>query len=221
MEIQASGFYSTAAGEAMLYLPEDDRDRTAVLIDIGYLCTGVSIVEGDALIYHDTIEIGGGNIAADLAICLNIPLASAEQIKRQYAFGAAMPDATYDVVGMDGQKPQSFTREQVGEIIEARVDELAELIRASIDNSGVKLGNWSNMYLTGGGISMNRGGRDYLAGKLEKPVRDTPKRTTKLSSHQYSSTLGLMDLIIDTIEHQKQPQRIGGLKGFFKELLGG
>ena len=58
---------------------------------------------------------------------------------------------------------------------------------------------------------------------LERPVRETPKRTTKLNSHAYSSTLGLMDLIIDTIEQQHQPSAgVGGaIKDFFRSLLGG
>ena len=46
---------------------------------------------------------------------------------------------------------------------------------------------------------------------------------TKLNSHAYSSTLGLMDLIIDTIEQQHQPSAgVGGaIKDFFRSLLGG
>ena len=117
----------------------------------------------------------------------------------------------------------SFTREQVAEVIEPRVDEIAEAIDQTIKESGIKLGNWSNIYLTGGGLSFNRGGKDYLAGKLQQPVRDTPKRTTKLNSHAFSSTLGLMDLIIDTMEQQHQPSTGfgGAVKDFFRSLLGG
>ncbi len=222
--VTASGFYSTPAGEAMLYLPEEDRDRTAVLIDIGYLNTEVMAVEGDALIFHKTIEIGGGNIAADLAIGLDISLKEAEEkIKRPYVYGMGTPGETYDLPGVDGQKPRSFTREQVTEVITARVDEIAEEIQKALDDSGIKLGNWSNIYLTGGGLSFNRGGKDYLSNKLGRPVRDVPKRTTKMNSHAYSSTLGLMDLIIDTIEQQHQPSAgVGGaVKDFFRSLLGG
>ncbi len=223
MGVTPSGFFSTPAGEAMLYLPEEDRDRTAELIDIGYLNTEVIVVEGDAMIFHQTIEIGGGYIAADLAEGLEISLQAAEAIKRQYVFGVGAPDATYDVAGGEGQKNMTFTREQVGEIIEARVDEIAEEIKKAVDDSGVKLGNWSNIYLTGGGLSFNRGCRDYLSGKLERTVRDTPKRTTKLNSHAFSSTLGLMDLIISTIEQQRQPSEgvKGKVKDFFRSLLGG
>ena len=50
MNITVSGFFSSSTGEAMLYLLEEDRDRTALLIDIGYLCTDVMAVEGDAVL---------------------------------------------------------------------------------------------------------------------------------------------------------------------------
>ena len=222
--VTASGFFSTPAGEAMLYLPEEDRDRTAVLIDIGYLNTEVMAVEGDALTFHKTIEIGGGNIAADLSMGLDISLKDAEEkIKRQYVYGIATQNEPYDLPAVGEQKSRSFTRDEVTEIITARVDEIAEEIQQALDDSGIKLGNWSNIYLTGGGLSFNRGGKDYLSNKLGRPVRDTPKRTTKMNSHAFSSTLGLMDLIIDTIEQQRQPSAgVGGaVKDFFRSLLGG
>ena len=224
MGIKATGFYSAPAGEAMLYLPEEDRDRTAILIDVGYLNTEVMAVEGDALIFHRYIDIGGGNIAADLSIELDIPLKYAEdKIKHAYVFGISTPNETYEVPSSDGQSTRSFTREQVSDIILRRVDEIADEIKKAIDESGLKLGSWSNIYLTGGGLAFNRGGKDYLASKLGRPVRETPKRTVRMNSHVYSSTMGLMDMIIETIEHERAPATGfgGAVKDFFKGLLGG
>ena len=218
------GFYSSAAGEAMLFLPEEERDRTAVLIDMGYLNTDVMIVEGDALTYLHTIAVGGGNIAADLAYGLDITMKDAEEkIKRPFSYGVGTPGETYELPGVDGQKPRSFTHEEVAEIITPRVEEIAEDIQKSLEDSGIHLGNWSSIYLTGGGLSFNRGGRDFLSSKLGRPVRETPKRTAKLNSHAYSSSLGLMDLIIDTIEqnHRASASRGGAVKDFFRSLLGG
>ena len=85
------------------------------------------------------------------------------------------------------------------------------------------LGSWSSVFLTGGGLSFNRGGKEYLSGRLGRPVQETPRRTTKLNSHCFSSALGLMDLIIDTIEQQRQPASGAGsrIKDFFRSLLGG
>ena len=223
MNITVSGFFSSSTGEAMLYLLEEDRDRTALLIDGGYLCTDVMAVEGDAVIFQKTLPVGGGHIAADVAEGLNISLESAEQIKREYVYGISTISQSYTVTGGDGVKADTFTQEQVAEVLEPRVDEIAEMIKECIDESGMKLGDWSNIYLTGGGLSLNRGGRDYLAAKLEKPVRDTVKRTIKLSSPIYASAMGLMDLIIDTIESRNVPASgfSGGIKDFFRSLLGG
>ena len=223
MNITVSGFFSSSTGEAMLYLLEEDRDRTALLIDVGYLCTDVMAVEGDAVIFQKTLPVGGGHIAADVAEGLNISLESAEQIKREYVYGISTISQSYTVTGGDGVKADTFTQEQVTEVLEPRVDEIAEMIKECIDESGMKLSDWSNIYLTGGGLSLNRGGRDYLAAKLEKPVRDTVKRTIKLSSPIYASAMGLMDLIIDTIESRNVPASgfSGGIKDFFRSLLGG
>ena len=224
MDIKPKHFFSTPAGEAMLYLPEEDRDRTAVLIDIGYLNTEVMAVEGDALIFHKCIDIGGGHIAADLSEQLDISFKNAEEkIKQPYVYSMSATAETYESPAMNDQPARSFARDEVAPIITARVDELAAEIKKALDESGVKLGNWSNVYLTGGGVAFNRGGKDYLSSKLGRPVRDTPKRTVKMSSPIYSSTMGLMDLIIDTMEQQRQPASgvTGKLGEFFKSLVGG
>ena len=224
MDIKPKHFFSTPAGEAMLYLPEEDRDRTAVLIDIGYLNTEVMAVEGDALIFHKCIDIGGGHIAADLSEQLDISFKNAEEkIKQPFVYSMSATPETYEIPAMNEQPARSFTRDEVAPIITARVDEIAAEIKKALEESGVKLGNWSNVYLTGGGVAFNRGGKDYLSAKLGRPVRDTPKRTVKMSSPIYTSTMGLMDLIIDTMEQQRQPASgvAGKLGEFFKSLVGG
>ncbi len=224
MDIKPKHFFSTPAGEAMLYLPEEDRDRTAVLIDIGYLNTEIMAVEGDALIFHKCIDIGGGHIAADLSEALDISFKNAEEkIKQPFVYSMSATPETYEIPAMNEQPARSFSRDEVAPIITARVDEIAAEIKKALEESGVKLGNWSNVYLTGGGVAFNRGGKDYLSSKLGRPVRDTPKRTVKMSSPIYSSTMGLMDLIIDTMEQQRQPASgvAGKLGEFFKSLVGG
>ena len=179
-------------------------------------------VEGDAIIFQKTLPVGGGHIAADVSEGLNIRLEAAEQIKREYVYGISTITQSYDVSG-EGIKTETYTQEQVAAVLEPRVDEIADMIRECLEDSGIKLGNWSAVYLTGGGLSLNRGGRDYLSAKLERPVRDTVKRTNKLSSPIYASAMGLLDLIMDTIESRNAPATgvSGSVKEFFRSLLGG
>ncbi len=221
--IVVTSFYSTSAGEAMLYLNEQERDHTSVLIDMGYLNTEIIGVEGDAIIYHKVLDVGGGDIAVALAEELDISLSAAEDIKRKFVYGIETSGETYEVPGADGQKGTTFTREQVKPIICKAVDEICEQIKTAIDDDFGGLGSWSSVFMTGGGMSFNRGGKEYMAGKLGRPVQETPRRTTKLNSPCFSSALGLIDLIIDTIEQQRQPATgtSGKLKDFFRSLLGG
>ena len=198
LNITVNSFFSTPVGQAMLFIPDEERDRTALLVDMGYLNTEVMAVEGDAVIFHKVIPMGGGDIAADLAYGLEIPLSSAEQIKRAYVFGVSAGDEKYDALDRDGVS-KSFTREEV-------------------KGSGVRLGNWSVAYLTGGGLAINRGGRDFLSAKLDRPVRELPRKTGKLSSPVYTSVLGLLDLIIDTLVNANANR---GVRAFFNNLFGG
>ena len=214
----ASGFFSTPMGEAMLFISEAERDRTSVLVDIGYLNTEVMAVEGDAIIFHKNIPLGGGHIAADLAYGLEIPLDSAEQIKRGYEFGLSSSKNTFDVPLSNGAS-QTFTREKVALILEPRADEIGDAIAKAIKDSSVRLGNFSHVYLTGGGLAINKGGREFLSEKLERPVRELPRKAVKLSSAVYSSSLGLLDLIIDTKNSANANQ--SGVGGFFRSLVSG
>ncbi len=212
------GFFSTPMGQAILYISDEERDRTALLIDIGYLDTEVMAVEGDTIIYHKVLPLGGGHMSADLAYGLEVPLDSAEQIKRSFIFGDQNAQSSFEVTGANGGT-QVFERTKVEEILMPRVDELCEAIADAVKASNVRLGNWSSVYLTGGGLAINRGGREYLSEKLGRPVRELPRKAVKLSSPIYSSALGLLDLIIDTRSSSAAPQ--SGIGSFFRSLFGG
>lgn len=216
MDTTVSGFFCTSIGQAMLYIPAEERDRTAVLADVGYLSTDVMTVEGDALTSLKVIPMGGGNIAADIAYGLNISLSAAEQIKRQYVYGLKDAKGTFDITDSDGNV-QSYDRTKVAEVLEPRAEEICEAIRDAVSESGVKLSNWSPIYLTGGGLAINRGGRDFLSTKLDKPVRELPRKAVKLSSPVYSGALGLLDLVIDIVTNAHST---GGVGGFFRNLFG-
>ncbi|HIQ63284.1 MAG: cell division protein FtsA [Christensenellales bacterium] len=213
--IEVAGFFSSPMGEALLFLPPEDRDRTAVLIDIGYLNTEIMAVEGDALVFHKVIPMGGAHITVDLTYGLEVTMAMAEQIKRSYIFG--MPGGDNIEAVNESGRPVTFTRDDVARVLEPRVDEIAEKIREELNHSGVRLGSWSNVYLTGGGLAMMRGGREYLSAQMERPVRSPTPKAAKLNSPVYSSALGLIDLVFETIEQQVENGGVfDRLKSLFK-----
>ena len=217
IDIDVNGFFSSPAGQVSLYISGEERDRKAVLVDMGYLNTEVMTVEGDAVTTMTTIPLGGGIIAADLAYGLDITLENAEKIKRAYTYGISAGQETFETTAPDGSV-KTVDRSEVESVLEPRAEEICEKVKKAIDDSGVRLGSWSGVYLTGGGMAINRGGREFLAAKLDRTVRELPRKTVKLSSPAYSSTLGLLDLVINTVTTDETQS---GISGFFRNLFGG
>ena len=212
-----SGVYSTPVGQCMLYIPQDERDKVSALIDIGYLCTDVMIVEGDAVVSMKTVPIGGGHIAADLAYGLEIPLEAAETLKRSYRFDAKYTQAAFEVI-IDNQRVVTFQREKVEEVLLPRIDELCEEIDKALDDGLVRLSRWSVMYMTGGGLAINDGSFQYVSGQLGRPLRPLQPKSQKMNSPIYTSSLGLVNLVADS---QQDGETQGVIASFFRRLFGG
>ena len=202
--IAIKGFYSTSIAEALQSIQAEERDHTAVLIDVGYLSTEVMAVEGDAIVWQNVISQGGVDITLDQVDILKKPFDVCERIKRAYAFGGPK-NAQIEVQGDDGHM-ETVSGDQVSEIIEARVDEILEQCEDAIDKSGIRLGNWSNVYITGGGLMLMKGARVYVAGKLSKyNVREASIKTLKMKQPQiYASGSGLLELVVNTVDQQEQ-----------------
>lgn len=220
LNITILGFLSPSLGESLLLLSLDDRDRAGLLIDCGYLNTEISVVEGDAIVYHAMLPRGGGHVTADLATELRIPMRAAEEIKRSYVFNPDEfdRDSFSEVYDEQGNR-MVFPREVVSEIVERSVDELMEMIDLTIKNDAAQyLGSRSQVFLTGGGLALMRGGREYLSAKIGRPVKVAAAKSSKMNSPVYASALGLADLIFDSIEqHQEEDERVGGkLRNLFK-----
>ena len=73
-------------------------------------------------------------------------------------------------------------------------------------------------YLTCGGLAVDRGDREFLSAKRDRPERELQRKTGKLSSPVYTSVLGLLDLIIDTLVNANANR---GVRAFFNNLFGG
>lgn len=221
LDVTILGFLSPTLGESLLLLSIDDRDRVSMLIDCGYLSTEVSIVYGEAIVYHAMLPMGGGQITADLAHELRIPMRAAEQIKRSYVFNPDEFDENAFAEAIDARgRRLTFPREVVSQCIERSMNELCDMIDMTIRNDATEyLGARSQIFLTGGGVGLMRGARDYLAERIGNPVKATAPKTAKMNSPVYSAALGLLDLTFDSIErHDSEDNSFGKkLTGFLRK----
>ena len=220
LDITILGFLSPTLGESLLLLTIDDRDRVSVLVDSGYLSTELSVIRGEAVVYHAILPLGGQHITEELSRQLRIPMRAAEQIKRNYVFNPDEfdQDSFSEVYDARGRR-LTFPREVISKCVEGAMDEICEMIKLTLDDDAADfLGARSQVYLTGGGIGLMRNGRDYLAEKIGRPVKATAPKTAKMNSPVYSAILGLIDLTFDSIDrHDKEDERIGSkIGGFFR-----
>ena len=72
--------------------------------------------------------------------------------------------------------------------------------------------------LTGGGIALMRGAREALAAQINRPIKVSAAKSSKLNSPVFSASLGLADLVFDSIESQGGQEE--GLGSRLKSLFG-
>lgn len=218
--ITIMGFVSVTLGQGLLLLKNEERDRVSALIDIGSLNSEISVFEGDAIVYQKVLKEGGGFLTGELAYALRLSIEEAEQIKRSYIFNPDEfdQDDYYEAFDENGRRI-SFPKANVAKVMEEQMHGLCAGVEETFRSNAERyLGPRSLVYLTGGGITLMRGGREYLADTLGRPVKVPPAKGSKMNSPIYSSTLGLVSLIFDSIEEQENEQ--GGLfrrfTGMFK-----
>lgn len=217
-DIHISGYLSPALGEALLLVPPEERDKVAVLVDIGYLSTEVMFIQGDALMRYKVLPMGGGHLTASLAMELGITMDMAEELKRKYTFGIGQDQLS--VKDPDGQTV-SFHRENVLAVIEPRVAELSDMVRDAIEEDTSLLSPRSTFYITGGGLILMRGGRETISSVVERTFRAPTPPAVKLNSPAYSSAIGLLELVYESVSQMEiKPAESGGkIGGFFKAFF--
>ena len=95
---------------------------------------------------------------------------------------------------------------------------MADMIDMTVRNDVEPLlGKRSQVFLTGGGIALMRGAREALAAKINRPIKVSAAKSSKLNSPVFSASLGLADLVFDSIESQGgQDERLSSrLKNLF------
>jgi cell division protein FtsA len=140
-----------ASAEATL--TEEEEEIGAALVDIGGGTSDIAIFSNGSIKYTSVLPFGGNNITNDIAIGLRTPIDDAEKIKKKYgcAFSNMVgANETIEVPSVGGRKSRTLQRKTLADIIEPRVEEVAELIYEEIKKSGQEKLLASGVIITGG-----------------------------------------------------------------------
>ena len=239
--VQGAGVYvdrfilnPLASGDAVL--TDEEREMGVALVDLGGGTTDLAIFIEGTVWHSAVIPVGGDLITNDITHWLHVPFDDAEAVKLQH--GHALPRSvdsleSFLVQPFGEGMPMEAKRHDLSQVIEARVEEMFEMVQKEIKRSGYDGLLRAGVVITGG-CALLPGIREVAQQCLGIPVRVArPERMTgmadALRSPAYSTSVGLLrlGLQMDTMR-QAQPESNGSLpaakigsmiSGFIKRLL--
>lgn len=144
-----------AAAQAVLN--KRQKELGVALVDLGAGTTSLAVYEENNLLHTAIIPVGSMHITNDIAIGLRCTIETAEKVKLQFGQASAREvdkHQNIDLSRLDPEETERVSRHYVAEIIEARLEEVFELIDRELRkiNRDAKLP--AGVILTGGGSAM-------------------------------------------------------------------
>ncbi|WP_207458290.1 cell division protein FtsA [Azospirillum sp. SYSU D00513] len=200
LEIDSMVVSPYASGLACLV--EDEMELGAACIDMGGGTTTISVFCEGNLVWTDCIPVGGSHVTNDIARGLTTPVAHAERMKTLHGSAMAtaaderemidVPQVGEEERGTSNSVPKSF----LVRIIQPRLEEIFELVRQRLEQSGHAKLVGRRVVLTGGACQLPNT-RELAQLILDKQVRlGRPLRIAGLNETHggpaYSTAAGLL-----------------------------
>ncbi|MCG6552824.1 MAG: cell division protein FtsA [Candidatus Magnetominusculus sp. LBB02] len=213
---------------AAAVLSDDEKNYGAILIDIGGGTTDIALYKNGVFMGAAVIDIGGNQFTNDIAVGLRLPVYEAERLKKAYGM-ATFPDEYFgeEITVTANMEERRISKSFITEIIKARSEELAALIKDSIlAIPGFSWQPWS-VVLTGA-VSELKGLEALISGVLDLPVRlgvcQWPGINDNIRGPMYSTTVGLISYARKRFDEggSEEPFTAGqhSMSKWFKGLVG-
>ncbi|MCA9971500.1 MAG: cell division protein FtsA, partial [Anaerolineales bacterium] len=196
--IRTNEFVLNAIASAEAVLEPSERDMGVIVADIGGGTTDIALYRQGTVWHTHVIPVGGYHISNDIAIGLRAPYDVAEEVKIRYGDCRPKeidPDYVFTVEPFGGEKIQ-VGRQDLAYVIEARTEEIFQLILQEVQRSGYDGLLPAGIVLTGGSAQL-RGITQVAERVLNVPARVALPRNLvglvdALQSPAYATGVGLL-----------------------------
>ena len=182
---------STSLAEVMYLIDPESRDRIVMFLDVGYISSTFSLVQGDGILYQRSFPYGGGYITAALTQKFDLSFDSAEELKRKVNL-SAVNGKDYDLISLSDNSYQNA--EQARLTVKESLDSLCEEIENCMENSGYTIPEYVPLLITGGGITYLRGAKEHIANRTGLSIEIVCPKVPLMDKPTESSVLSLLDL---------------------------
>ena len=229
LSVDATVLEPIATSESVVM--DAEKELGVALVDIGGGTTDVAVFTGGEIYYTAVLPVGGNHVTNDIAVGLRASQEEAEKTKIK--FGAADSDLVgeddaFEITSLGAEAPRELPRELLVKIIEPRMQEMLQMVRAEIMKSGYLEMLPAGAVITGGASQMP--GTAQLAEQiLGMPVRlglprDVGGLSDTVASPVYATAVGLVMYAAkhqaDLHEREKTATLKRGILNFFRRLFG-
>jgi cell division protein FtsA len=135
-------------------LADEEKEAGVALVDIGGGTTDVAIFQENTIRHTAVIAIAGKKVTDDIRLGLSVLHDQAERLKCQHGeayVNMIDNDETINVPGIAGRPPKEITKSILAKIIQARMEEILEIVAIETKRSGYSDSLSAGVVLTGGG----------------------------------------------------------------------
>ncbi|NMH71270.1 cell division protein FtsA [Bacillus sp. RO3] len=174
-------------------LSKDEKNLGAALIDIGGGSTTIAVFEQGHLKATTVLPVGGEHITKDLSIGLRTSTDDAEKIKTKYGhayYDHASEDEVFSVPIIGSDQHQQFNQLEISDIIEARLEEILDLISHELKRLGIR--DLPGGYVLTGGVANLPGVLELAQIVFQNRVRVAIPDYIGVREPQYTTAVGLI-----------------------------
>ena len=224
-----------ASAEAVL--DPEEIEAGVALVDIGGGTTDIAIFKDGIIRHTAVIPFGGNVITNDIKEGCTILEKQAELLKIK--FGSALSSQNKDneivsIPGLRGRDPKEISLKMLASIIQARMEEIIELVVHEIRNSGYQNKLIGGIVLTGGGSQLKHISQlvefhTTMQSRVGYPNEHLASTSpVDVSSPMFATGVGLVMKALENSEvteavfsegNKKNKGKSGGLGEFFGGLL--
>jgi cell division protein FtsA len=186
---------------SLAVLSEEEKEAGVCLIDIGGGTTDVAIFYDNIIRHTAVIPFGGNILTTDIQHGLQVMSKQAEQLKTRFGKAIAeeaSPNEIVSIPGIRNRTAKEISVKNLSNIIQARMEEIIEIVHAEIISSGFENRLAGGIVITGGGSQLSNLKQlvEYMTGmdtRIGFPNEHLGKsKLEAVKSPMYATSVGLV-----------------------------
>jgi cell division protein FtsA len=216
-DVAFSGLCSSLA-----VLTAEQKESGVIVIDMGGGTTDYLVYAGQAIACAGSLSVGGDHVTNDIALGLSLPITQAERIKCSEGYALVNPASHRECISLpaEGGFPGKVIRlTDLHTIINARVEEMLNMVKLEIDRYGVLSRIGAGVIVTGGGAHL-KGLNTLVEEVFEMPCSTgRPRNVSGLAvvteGPEYAAPLGMIRYGFKNSSRGQGQGMLGKLKTLF------